>query len=171
MAGRTGGQGRGIVRVEDRPFDPGAELDAFAAGAGAGAGAIVTFSGHVRDEGGRLVALELEHYPGMTERLLRAHGEEAARRFALQAWLIIHRHGRIVRGAPIMMVATAAAHRRAAFEGAEFLMDWLKSRAPFWKREITPEGPGGWVAAQPDDEAALERWSPRALQSRDGRII
>lgn len=162
---------RGIVRVEDRPFDPGAELDAFAAGLGPETGAIVTFSGHVRGEAGRLVALELEHYPGMTERALRAHGDEAARRFALEAWLIIHRHGRIARGAPIMMVATAARHRRAAFEAAEFLMDWLKSRAPFWKREITPEGPGAWVGAEAADEAALERWSPRALQSPDGRII
>ncbi|MDS9467028.1 molybdenum cofactor biosynthesis protein MoaE [Paracoccus sp. MBLB3053] len=142
------------ARVQTEAFEIGTEL----AGFGHGAGAIVTFSGLVRDEGGRLVALEIEHYPGMTEKSLEAHGKAAAERFGLIDWIIIHRHGRLEVGEPIMMVATAARHRAAAFEGAEFLMDWLKSRAPFWKREITLEGPGDWVEASVSDEDALTRW-------------
>lgn len=142
------------ARVQTDPFDLGAEL----AGFGAGAGAVVSFSGLVRDEDGRLIALEIEHYPGMTEKALTAYGLEAARRFGLSDWRIIHRHGRLEAGEAIMMVATAARHRRAAFEGAEYLMDWLKSRAPFWKREITLGGPGAWVDARDEDEDALARW-------------
>lgn len=142
------------ARVQPDRFDLGAEL----AGFGAGAGAVVTFTGLVRDEGGRLVALEIEHYPAMTEKTLQAFGEQAAARFALADWRIIHRHGLLAVGEPIMMVATAARHRQAAFQAADFLMDWLKSRAPFWKREIGPNGPGDWVAARADDEDALARW-------------
>lgn len=144
------------ARVQSEPFDLGAELSGF--GAGAGAGAIVTFSGLVRDEGGRLVALEIEHYPGMTEKALAAYGAEAAQRFGLSDWRVIHRHGRLAVGEPIMMVATAARHRQAAFAAAEYLMDWLKSRAPFWKREIGPDGAGAWVEARSEDEDALSRW-------------
>ncbi|QRZ12739.1 molybdenum cofactor biosynthesis protein MoaE [Paracoccus methylovorus] len=142
------------ARVQSAPFDLAAEL----AGFGAGSGAVVTFSGLVRDEGGRLVALEIEHYPGMTEKALSAYGAQAAERFELDDWRIIHRHGRLEVGQPIMMVATAARHRIAAFQAAEYLMDWLKSRAPFWKREIGPEGPGVWVEARTEDEDALSRW-------------
>ncbi|SIQ18171.1 molybdopterin synthase subunit MoaE [Paracoccus thiocyanatus] len=142
------------ARVQSAPFDLGAEL----AGFGAGSGAVVSFSGLVRDEGGRLVALEIEHYPGMTEKALAAYGERAAQRFGLDDWRILHRHGRLAVGEPIMMVATAARHRAAAFQAAEYLMDWLKSRAPFWKREIGPDGPGAWVAARAEDEDALSRW-------------
>ena len=142
------------ARVQTEAFDPATEL----AGFGAGSGAIVTFSGLVRDEGGRLVALEIEHYPGMTVKALEAFGSAAARRFGLDDWLVIHRHGLLPAGQVIMMVATAARHRAAAFEAAEYLMDWLKSRAPFWKREITPDGPGAWVEARPEDETALSRW-------------
>lgn len=142
------------ARVQPEAFDIGAAL----AGFGAGSGAIVTFSGLVRDEGGRLVALEIEHYPGMTEKALAAHGKAAAERFDLDDWLVIHRYGRMAVGEPIMMVATAARHRAAAFQAAEFLMDWLKSRAPFWKREITADGPGAWVKANTQDEDALSRW-------------
>ncbi|UXU75597.1 MULTISPECIES: molybdenum cofactor biosynthesis protein MoaE [unclassified Paracoccus (in: a-proteobacteria)] len=142
------------VRVETRPFDLAAELDGF----GRGAGAVVTFTGLVRDEGGRLLALEIEHYPGMTEKALLAYGQAAAARFDLDDWRIIHRHGRLQAGEAIMMVATAARHRKAAFEAAEYLMDWLKSRAPFWKREIGPDGPGAWVDARDEDEDALRRW-------------
>ncbi len=118
------------ARVQQGPFDLGAELSGF----GEGAGAIATFTGLVRDEGGRLVALEIEHYPGMTEKALEAFGQQAAQRFGLIDWRIVHRYGRLAAGEQIMFVATAARHRKAAFEAAEYLMDWLKSRAPFWKR-------------------------------------
>lgn len=142
------------ARLQTEPFDLAAELADF----GAGAGAIVTFQGLVRSEDGRLTALEIEHYPGMTEQALGRYGAAAAARFDLTDWRILHRHGLLAVGQPIMMVATAARHRQAAFEAAEYLMDWLKSRAPFWKREIGPDGPGAWVAAKADDEDALARW-------------
>ncbi len=146
-----------VVRITGAPFDPGAALTAFGA-AVPGAGAVVTFTGVVRDAAGDLEALEIEHYPGMTERAVAAIEAEASARWALVASLVIHRHGRLAPGAPIMMVATAAAHRGAAFAAAEFLMDYLKSRAPFWKREITRAG-ASWVQATEADAAALERWT------------
>lgn len=149
------------ARVQTAPFDMTAELRGF----GQGAGAIVTFQGLVRDENARLTALELEHYPGMTEKALTEFGNEAAQRFGLSDWLVIHRYGVIPVGEQIMMVATASRHRAAAFQGAEFLMDWLKSRAPFWKREITADGPGAWVEARETDEDALEQWDTPKLQS------
>lgn len=141
------------VLVQAEPFDAAALTQGF----GTGAGAVVTFTGLVRADDG-LTALEIEHYPGMTERALSEHAQGAVARFVLTDVLIVHRHGRIAVGEPIMMVATAAPHRRAAFDAADFLMDWLKSRAPFWKREIGAEGPRGWVAAKAEDEAALDRW-------------
>ena len=144
------------VTVQEAPFDPGAEVTAFTAGA-TGAGAVVTFTGLVRDDGGTLRAMQIEHYPGMTERAIRAHAETAMTRFALTDCAVIHRHGHLTPGEAIMMVATAAAHRADAFAAAEFLMDYLKSRAPFWKKEIGPDG-AEWVAAKANDEAALERW-------------
>ena len=101
--------------------------------------------------------MEIEHYPGMTEKALSEIAQQAVTRFDLQDALVIHRHGRLVPGEQIMMVATAARHRRSAFEAAEFLMDYLKSRAPFWKREITAEG-ARWVEAREADEEALSRW-------------
>lgn len=143
------------MRIGPEPFDLGAEATAFAARAGA-AGAVVTFTGVVRDPGG-LVAMEIEHYPGMSERRIAATLDEARARWPLTAALVIHRHGRLVPGEAIMMVATAAVHRGAAFAAAEFLMDYLKSRAPFWKREITATG-ADWVSARAEDEAALGRW-------------
>lgn len=143
-----------VARVQPDAFDLAAELRGF----GQGAGAVVTFSGLVRDDTGQMTALEIEHYPGMTERALTDFGTKAAQRFDLTDWLIIHRHGRLTVGQPIMMVATAARHRKAAFEAAEYLMDWLKSRAPFWKREIGADGRGEWVAAKDSDQAALDRW-------------
>jgi molybdopterin synthase catalytic subunit len=145
------------VRVQSAPFDMGRELDAFARGRSA-EGAVVTFSGLVRDTGG-LTAMEIEHYPGMTERAIAGIVAEATRRWDLADVLVIHRHGRLVPGEAIMMVATAARHRQPAFEAAEFLMDYLKSRAPFWKKEYRGDG-AEWVAARDDDEAALDRWSP-----------
>lgn len=144
------------VRVQTGPFDLGAEAAALVAGR-TDAGALVTFSGLVRDEAGRLEAMEVEHYPGMTEKAIAAIEAEAVRRWRLSASLVIHRHGRLRPGEPIMMVAAAAPHRADAFAAAEFLMDYLKSRAPFWKKEITREG-WAWVAAKDEDEAALGRW-------------
>ena len=141
------------VIVQPGVFDAAALMQGF----GAGAGAVVTFTGLVRGDDG-LVALEIEHYPGMTERALQDHAQAAVERFGLADVLVVHRHGRMEVGEPIMMVATAARHRRAAFDAADFLMDWLKSRAPFWKREIGAQGPRGWVAAKDEDEAALNRW-------------
>jgi molybdopterin synthase catalytic subunit len=146
------------ILVQDGAFDLGAETAAFAAAQNS-MGGIVTFTGVVRDTpDGALDAMEIEHYPGMTEKALHAMAEQAIQRFALGDALIIHRHGRLAPGEVIMMVATAAKHRKDAFEAAEFLMDYLKSRAPFWKREITRDG-AAWVAARDDDETALARWS------------
>ncbi|MBA4349668.1 MAG: molybdenum cofactor biosynthesis protein MoaE, partial [Rhodobacter sp.] len=125
------------------------------AGAG-GAGAVVTFTGVVRGDGG-MAAMEVEHYPGMTEKAISAIVDEAVARWQLVDTLVIHRYGRLVVGEPIMMVATAAPHRADAFAAAEFLMDYLKSRAPFWKKEIGADG-AAWVAAKDADEAALSRW-------------
>ncbi len=144
------------VVVQQAAFDLGAEANAFAAGVG-GAGAVVTFTGLVRDNGGALAAMEIEHYPGMTEKAIAAMMQEAARRWDLADALVIHRHGRLDAAEPIMMVATASRHRADAFAAAEFLMDYLKSRAPFWKKEISAEGEA-WVEARDEDEAALKRW-------------
>lgn len=147
------------VSVQEAPFDLGAEVAAFAAAA-SGAGAVVTFTGLVRNDGGSLSAMQIEHYPGMTERAIRAHADTAMTRFALTDCAVIHRHGRLTPGEPIMMVATAAPHRADAFAAAEFLMDYLKSRAPFWKKEIGADGEA-WVAAKNSDEDLLSRWSPQ----------
>lgn len=144
------------ARLQTGPFDLAAELAGL--GVGADAGAQVTFTGIVRDDTGRMAALEIEHYPGMTERAMNDYGAEAARRFGLIDWRIVHRHGRLAVGEQIMMVATSARHRSAAFEAAEYLMDWLKSRAPFWKREIGRDGEARWVEARDSDEDALSRW-------------
>ena len=144
------------VRVQAAAFDAGAEANGFAAGL-AQAGALVTFTGLVRDNGGTLQAMEIEHYPGMTERAIAAMVAEAIARFALEDALVIHRHGRLAAQEPIMMVATAARHRGDAFAAAEFLMDYLKSRAPFWKKEISAES-ADWVVARASDEDALARW-------------
>ena len=145
------------IAVQEAPFDFGAEAQAFAAGR-TGVGAVVTFTGIVRGDGG-LTAMEIEHYPGMTEKALQSIADQAAQRWSLGDALVIHRYGRLVPGEMIMMVATAAPHRKDAFEAAEFLMDYLKSCAPFWKREIGADG-ATWVAAKEDDEAALDRWTP-----------
>jgi molybdopterin synthase catalytic subunit len=126
-------------------------------------GAVVTFTGLCRDEGGRLAALELEHYPGMAEAELARVAAEAAQRWPLRGATIIHRFGKIRPGANIVLVVTASAHRRAAFEAAEFLMDYLKTRAPFWKREHLVDGTtGAWVEAKDTDDAAAERWHAAA---------
>ena len=147
------------IRVAPEPFDYGAECGRFAARQGAGAGAVVTFLGLVRDEEGRLAGMEIEHYPGMTEAAIAAIATEAGARWHLADALVIHRHGAMRPGEAIMMVATAARHRADAFAAAEFLMDYLKSRAPFWKKETARAGGAAWVAARDEDEAALGRWA------------
>lgn len=145
------------VSVQQDPFDLGAEANAFAAGDKTN-GAIVTFTGVVRDLATTdLACMEIEHYPGMTERAIAKIAEEAKSRWSLGDVLVIHRYGRLAPGDWIMMVATAAPHRKDAFEAAEYLMDYLKSRAPFWKKEITTSG-AEWVAAKDEDEDALLRW-------------
>ena len=144
------------VVVQTASFDMGAEASAFATGL-AGVGAVVTFTGIVRDLSGDLAAMQIEHYPGMTERAIASIVTEAVSRWSLRDALVIHRHGTLSVGEPIMMVATAATHRGDAFAAAEFLMDYLKSRAPFWKQELGAEG-ANWVKAKDSDEAALLRW-------------
>lgn len=145
------------VKVQSEPFDPGAELSRFAQRR-ADIGAVVSFTGIVRDDVGTLSRMEIEHYPGMTEKAITAIVDEACARWSLAGCLVIHRHGPLAPGEQIMMVATAAKHRVAAFEAAEFLMDYLKSRAPFWKKEIQQDGSTDWVDAKVDDEDALTRW-------------
>jgi molybdopterin synthase catalytic subunit len=146
------------VRVQEAAFDPGQELNAFTATV-PGAGAVVSFLGdHARSwRTDRCGTMEIEHYPGMTEKALAAIRDEAMKRFSLTGAMILHRYGRLGAGDPIMMVATAARHRADAFAAAEFLMDYLKSRAPFWKKEVTADG-ATWVASRSEDEDALSRW-------------
>ena len=145
------------VRVQADDFDLGAEAASLTHMRKDG-GALVTFSGIVRDADGSLETMTLEHYPGMTERALTDIATEATTRWGLLGCLVIHRYGMLKPGENIMMVAALAPHRRAAFEAADFMMDYLKSRAPFWKREMS-DGTGAWVDAKDDDEAALARWS------------
>ncbi len=145
------------IRVQEEAFDAGAELNAFSDRM-KGAGAVVSFTGITRDVAdGSLSAMLIEHYPGMTEKSLASIRDEAMSRFSLQGASVIHRYGRLEAGDMIMMVVTAARHRGDAFAAAEFLMDYLKSRAPFWKQEITGEG-AEWVASKDEDETALKRW-------------
>ena len=143
------------VRVQSDPFDAGAELTVFSSSV-SGAGAVVSFTGIVRGDND-LAALEIEHYQAMTTPAIEAIVAEASTRWSLSDALVIHRHGRLAVGEAIMMVVTAAPHRRAAFEAADFLMDYLKSRAPFWKKEIGPDGEM-WVAAKGSDEDDLKWW-------------
>ena len=146
------------VRVQREDFDAAAEADRLAKG-GADVGAVVSFVGYCRDEGGRLAALELEHYPGMAEAEMARVAEEAERRWPLFGVTAIHRHGRIAPGERIVLVAVAAAQRGEAFAAAEMLMDYLKTRAPFWKRAIRADGVAeGWVEARHDDDRAAGRW-------------
>ena len=144
------------VRVQSEPFDAGAELNSFAQDR-TDVGAVVSVTGIVRDTQGDLQEMLIEHYPGMTESAIAAIADKAVSRWALADVLVIHRYGPLKPGEPIMMVATASAHRAASFEAADFLMDYLKSRAPFWKKEITADG-ATWVDAKGADEDALNRW-------------
>jgi molybdopterin synthase catalytic subunit len=146
------------VRVQREDFDLGAELAALTHGK-TGIGGLASFVGLVRDVAGsaRIEAMTLEHYPGMTEKQLAEIEAEAQRRWPLDAVLIVHRYGRLLPGEQIVLVATASAHRHAAFESCHFLIDWLKTKAPFWKLEETPSGPR-WVDAHASDDAAAQRW-------------
>ncbi|MBN9470097.1 MAG: molybdenum cofactor biosynthesis protein MoaE [Bosea sp.] len=148
-----------VVRIQREDFDLGAEVAALARG-DADIGAVVSFTGLCRDESCRLAALELEHYPGMAEAEIARVAAEAAARWPLSGLLAIHRFGLIRPGEQIVLVIAASSHRREAFEAADFLMDYLKTRAPFWKREHLADGSiGGWVEAKADDDRAAERWS------------
>lgn len=147
-----------LVRIQREDFDVGAEIAALTRG-GADIGAVVSFTGLCRDESGRLAALELEHYPGMAEAEIGRVAAEAAARWPLLGLVAIHRFGLIRPGEQIVLVIAASSHRRAAFEAADFLMDYLKTRAPFWKREHLADGTlGGWVEAKADDDDAAKRW-------------
>ncbi|RUW33384.1 MULTISPECIES: molybdenum cofactor biosynthesis protein MoaE [unclassified Mesorhizobium] len=146
------------IRVQREDFDVAAEIAALTKGR-ADIGAVVTFSGLCRDEAGTLLALELEHYPGMAEAEIGRIAAEAIERWPLQGLTVIHRHGKIAPGENIVLVVAASAHRQAAFEAANFLMDYLKSRAPFWKKEHRSDGSeGGWVEAKEADDEAAGRW-------------
>ncbi len=145
------------VRVQEAGFDLGVEVQSFATRQ-TNAGAVVNFTGIVRDTAaGDLDRMEIEHYPGMTESALAAIDAEATNRWSLKDSLIIHRYGILRPNEMIMMVATAAPHRADAFEAAQYLMDYLKSRAPFWKKEFTTDG-AEWVDAKDADEDALLKW-------------
>ncbi|THK39807.1 molybdenum cofactor biosynthesis protein MoaE [Ensifer sp. MPMI2T] len=147
------------VRVQREDFDLAAEVAALSRGR-ADIGAVVTFSGLCRDEAGALSALELEHYPGMAEAEIERICREAVKRFALQAVTAIHRFGKIMPGENIVLVIAASPHRQAAFDGANFVMDFLKTSAPFWKKEHHADGSaGGWVSAKDADDTARDRWS------------
>mgnify|MGYP000963974978 CR=1 FL=1 len=143
------------ISVQTQDFDPGMEMDALATGAEAGA--VASFVGHVR--GGEVRAMTLEHYPGMTEKALAGIVAEARERWPLLAVRVVHRVGRLLPDERIVFVGVAASHRQAAFAACEFIMDYLKTRAPFWKREETAAG-SRWVDARESDDAAARRWEP-----------
>jgi len=150
------------IRVQRKDFDVGAELDALSAG-NSNVGGVTSFTGLVRDIVGtsqsRGGTMTLEHYPGMTEKMLVKIDAEAQSRWPLEASLIIHRYGRLEPGDRIVLVAAASAHRAAAFEACEFLIDWLKTKAPFWKLEETADGEADWVEARNSDDRAAQRWN------------
>ncbi len=147
-----------MIRVQTENFDIGAEIERLRAGR-TDIGAIVSFTGTVRDtaKGEAISLMTLEHYPGMTEKELERIEAEANERWPLQASLIVHRYGPMKPGENIVLVVTASPHRQAAFEAAQFLMDFLKTDAPFWKKEDGPDG-GDWVDARESDDDALKRW-------------
>ena len=146
------------VEIREGDFDLAAEVAALRDGDG-GVGAVVAFVGTVRDrnDGAAIASLELEHYPGMTEAAIEAMVDEATRRFEIRAARVVHRVGVLAPMAQIVLVAVTAAHRGQAFQACEFLMDYLKTQAPFWKKEAGPEGVR-WVDARVADDAALARW-------------
>ncbi|TRX75570.1 molybdopterin synthase catalytic subunit MoaE [Pseudomonas mangiferae] len=149
------------IRVQPAAFDPGAELNALHA-AQVGIGAVVGFVGYVRDfnDGRDVSGLFLEHYPGMTEKALGAIADDAQQRWPLLRVEVLHRVGALQPGEPIVFVGVASAHRQAAFEACAFIMDQLKTRAPFWKKETTPDG-ARWVEGRASDLDAAQRWRER----------
>jgi molybdopterin synthase catalytic subunit len=149
-----------MIALSEAPFDPGALLSEFAKGR-AEVGAVATFTGLARAEAGGTAILELEAYPGFTEAQIGKIAEQARDRFGLDDLMIRHRVGKIAPGEPIVFVATAARHRRAAFEACDFLMDYLKSRAPFWKKEHGPDG-DRWIEPRAEDHADIARWEEKA---------
>ena len=153
------------VKVQRDDFDIGTELNNLTNN-NTGIGGVASFIGLVRDigDGDTLRAMTLEHYPGMTEKLLAEIEAEANNRWKLEASLIIHRYGRLKLGDRIVLVATASAHREAAFEACQFLVDWLKTRAPFWKLEDTVNTGGRWVKAKTSDHLATKRWQLKSQQ-------
>lgn len=147
-----------LIRIQAEDFDTSAEIARLTSGRG-DVGAVVTFSGLCRDEAGTLAALEIEHYPGMAEAEIGRIAVQACERWPLTGLTAVHRFGRILPGQNIVLVVAASAHRQAAFEAAHFLMDYLKSRAPFWKKEHRIDGSTGeWVEAKESDEEAAARW-------------
>ncbi len=147
-----------IIRIQPEPFDAAAEIEALSR-MGDDVGAVTSFTGYCRSEGGRLAALELEHYPGMAEEEIASVVVEASTRWSLLGATVIHRHGKMVPGDGIVLVATASSHRTASFDAAHFIMDYLKTRAPFWKKEHRADGTSGdWVEAKAVDDALAERW-------------
>ncbi|AOZ13850.1 MULTISPECIES: molybdopterin synthase catalytic subunit MoaE [Pseudomonas] len=147
------------IRVQTEAFDPGVEVNALHA-ANAGVGAVVSFVGYVRDfnDGRDVAGMFLEHYPGMTEKALGKIVIEAEQRWPLLKLEVLHRVGALQPGEPIVFVGVASAHRQAAFDACAFVMDYLKTRAPFWKKEHTPDGPR-WVEGRASDHAAADRWT------------
>ncbi|MBB5519326.1 molybdenum cofactor biosynthesis protein MoaE [Amphiplicatus metriothermophilus] len=149
------------IRISWTPFDPEAEAAHFRRRC-ARAGAIATFLGQVRGENGAVASLALEHYPGLTEAEIGRIAEQACARWPLEAVAIAHRVGVMAPGEPIVFVAAAAAHRRPAFEAVDFLMDYLKSEAPFWKKETGADGSARWIEPRAEDSRDKARWAPDA---------
>jgi molybdopterin synthase catalytic subunit len=146
------------IAVQHEDFDPSVEAARLTEGR-PGVGALVQFTGFCRNEGGRLSALELEHYPGMAEAELQRIAEDAVGRFSLIGLSVIHRYGKIMPGERIVLVSATSSHRQAAFDGANYVMDFLKTAAPFWKKEHNADGShGAWVAAKDEDDSARDKW-------------
>ena len=146
------------TRIQPEPFDAAAEIEALSR-LGEDVGAVTSFTGFCRSEGGRLATLELEHYPGMAEEEIASVVSEASKRWPLFGATVIHRHGKMVPGDGIVLVVTASSHRTASVDAANFIMDYLKTRAPFWKKEHRADGTSGdWVDAKSVDDALAERW-------------
>jgi molybdopterin synthase catalytic subunit len=145
------------IRIQWEDFDAGREAERLTAGR-TDVGAVVTFTGLCRDEAGALAALELEHYPGMAEEEIGRIAADAEARWPLMGLTIVHRYGKLLPGAQIVLVVAASAHRHAAFEAASFLMDYLKTQAPFWKKGHRANARDSWVEARSEDDAAARRW-------------